>query len=120
MKPFFYAVALLACSAVTTSNPAVAAPNASTTPLAAGAEQHEARLLSAFFGLDNDLPFVANALCFGASGIEGMPVVLSHTVSPDALAPEQFRIINRSGQMHTPEGSTLRPQMTRENAEQFC
>lgn len=109
MKPFFYAVALLACAEVAAGNPAVAAPNASTPPHAAGGEQHEARLLSAFFGLDNDLPFVANALCFGASGMDGMPVVLSHTVSPDALEPEQFRIITRAGERHTPKCVTLRP-----------
>ena len=28
-----------------------------------GAPQQEGRLLSAFFGLDNDLPFAANRLC---------------------------------------------------------
>ena len=109
MKPFFYAVALLACAEVAAGNPALAAPNASTPPHAAGGEQHEARLLSAFFGLDNDLPFVANALCFGASGMDGMPVVLSHTVEPDALEPEQFQIITRSGERHTPKCVTLRP-----------
>ena len=37
MKPFFYAVALLACAEVAAGNPAVAAPNASTPPHAAGA-----------------------------------------------------------------------------------
>ena len=110
MKPFFYAATLLTCSGVTTINPVVtAAPNASMPPDAAGGEHYEARLLSAFFGLDNDLPFVANALCFGASGMDGMPVVLSHTVSPDALEPEQFRIITRSGERHTPKCVTLRP-----------
>tara|TARA_B100001029_G_C15044663_1_gene446210 strand:+ start:957 stop:1421 length:465 start_codon:yes stop_codon:yes gene_type:complete len=37
-------------------------------------------LLSAFFGLDNALPFRANLLCLGASGLDGMPVVLSRTL----------------------------------------
>jgi hypothetical protein len=69
----------------------------------------EARLLSAFFGLDNDLPFRANALCFGASGADGMPVVLSHTVDPDALEPEQFQVVTRSGEVSTPKCVTLRP-----------
>ena len=47
-------------------------------------------LLSAFFGLDNALPFRANLLCLGASGLDGMPVVLSRTIEPDSLQPEDF------------------------------
>ena len=38
-------------------------------------ESSVARLLSAFFGLDNKLPFRSNRLCLGASGQDGMPVV---------------------------------------------
>ena len=66
-------------------------------------------LLSAFFGLDNALPFAANLLCFGASGDDGMPVVLSHRVSRDSVRPEQFQITTRSGQLKTPKCATLRP-----------
>ena len=68
-----------------------------------------ARLLSAFFGLDNDLPFRANALCLGASGKDGMPVVLSHTVDPDVLQPELFQVVTQSGDARTPKCVTLRP-----------
>lgn len=68
-----------------------------------------ARLLSAFFGLDNTLPFGANRLCLGASGKDGMPVVLSHTVDPETLQPEDFRVVTRSGTEHTPFCLTLRP-----------
>jgi hypothetical protein len=46
-------------------------------PAAQGVNDQQARLLSAFFGLDNGLPFGANRLCLGASGKDGMPVVLS-------------------------------------------
>ena len=66
-------------------------------------------LLSAFFGLDNAMPFVVNLLCFGAAGDDGMPVVLSHRVSSDSVRPEQFQITTRSGQLKTPECATLRP-----------
>jgi hypothetical protein len=66
-------------------------------------------LLSAFFGLDNALPFAVNLLCFGASGDDGMPVVLSHRISSDSLRPEQFQITTRSGQLKTPECASLRP-----------
>ena len=66
-------------------------------------------LLSAFFGLDNAMPFAINILCFGAAGDDGMPVVLSHRISSDSLRPEQFQITTRSGQLRTPECATLRP-----------
>ena len=66
-------------------------------------------LLSAFFGLDNALPFRANLLCLGASGLDGMPVVLSRTIEPDSLQPEDFQIQTKSGVIHSPHCVTLRP-----------
>ena len=76
------------------------------TPVANGQTAH---LLSAFFGLDNGLGVGANRLCQGASGQDGMPVVLSHTVDPGSLDPEDFQIVTRSGIEHTPICVTLRP-----------
>ena len=73
------------------------------------ATRHPARLLSAFFGLDNGLPFRANLLCIGASGQDGMPVVLSHTIDPETLQSEDFQIVTRSGAKRTPHCVTLRP-----------
>ena len=67
------------------------------------------KLLSAFFGLDNAMPFAINILCFGAAGDDGMPVVLSHRVSSDSVRSEQFQITTLSGQLKTPECATLRP-----------
>lgn len=67
------------------------------------------RLLSAFFGLDNKLPFRANLLCLGTSGEDGMPVVLSHTIDPETLQAEDFRVVRRSGAESTPMCATLRP-----------
>lgn len=72
-------------------------------------EPQKAGLLSAFFGLDNGLPRGANNLCPGAAGQDGMPVVLSHTVDPDTLQPEDFRVFTRSGAERTPLCLTLRP-----------
>ena len=66
-------------------------------------------LLSGFFGLDNALPFRANLLCLGASGLDGMPVVLSRTIEPDSLQPEDFQIVTKSGVIHSPRCVTLRP-----------
>ncbi len=78
-------------------------------PVAHAANDRDARPLSAFFGLDNALPLRANRLCLGASGKDGMPVVLSHTVDPESLQPEDFRVVTRSGIERTPICATLRP-----------
>ena len=75
----------------------------------AASADSEARLLSAFFGLDDSLPVGANVLCPGAAGKDGMPVVLSHTVDADTLQSEDFRVVTRSGAGHTPMCVTLRP-----------
>ena len=66
-------------------------------------------LLSAFFGLDNNLPFVANLLCLGAWNKDGMPVVFSHTIDPDSLQAEDFQVLPRSGAVERPQCATLRP-----------
>ncbi len=71
--------------------------------------EQSARPLSAFFGLDNKLPFGANVLCLGAGGEDGMPVVLSHTIKPDSLQAEDFRVVRQSGTTNTPMCVTLRP-----------
>ncbi len=73
------------------------------------ATEQSARPLSAFFGLDNNLPFGANVLCLGARGKDGMPVVMSHTVNPDSVQAEDFRVIRQSGATNTPMCVTLRP-----------
>jgi hypothetical protein len=76
---------------------------------ALGVNDQQARVLSAFFGLDNGLGLGANRLCLGASGKDGMPVVLSHTIDPDTLQPEDFQIVTRSGAERIPHCVTLRP-----------
>ena len=85
-----------------------------------GAADPSPRLLSAFFGLDNGLPFVANRLCLGASGEDGMPVVLSQTVDPATLQPEDFRVVRHSGYSSTPMCVTLRPALIPARQEPFC
>ena len=69
----------------------------------------QGRILSAFFGLDNALPFIVHIICPGGAGKDGMPVVLSHIINPDALKPEQFQIITRNGDVHVPKCVTARP-----------
>ncbi|MXX74452.1 MAG: hypothetical protein F4210_11490 [Holophagales bacterium] len=87
----------------------VAGGLAAMMPVAQAANGETARPLSAFFGLDNALPAGANFLCQGASGQDGMPIVLSHTVDAETLQPGDFRIVTRSGSERTPICSTLRP-----------
>ena len=72
-------------------------------------ETTPARLLSAFYGLDNGLGAGINRICPGASGQDGMPVVLSHTIDPETLQPEDFRVFTRSGTERTPFCVTLAP-----------
>ncbi len=79
------------------------------TPVALDASGQPARLLSAFHGLDNDLPFRAHAFCLGAAGKDGMPVVLSHTVDEETVQAEDFRVFTRSGAESTPLCVTLQP-----------
>jgi hypothetical protein len=83
----------------------------SAGPMFAVAEADEtgdpAALLSAFFGLDNNLPFLANMLCLGASGMDGMPVVLSRTIDPETLQAEDFRIVTASGDERAPHCVTF-------------
>ncbi len=88
----------------------LAAANLATGyPAKLDANDQPARLLSAFFGLDNGLPRGANNLCAGAAGQDGMPIVLSHTIDAKSLQPEDFRVFTRSGYERTPHCLTLRP-----------
>jgi len=84
-------------------------PEPTVMSAAIDANGQPARLLSAFFGLDNGLSLRANLFCLGASGKDGMPVVLSHTIDPETLQPEDFQIVTQSRAVHTPHCVTLRP-----------
>ena len=78
-------------------------------PISETDESSEARLLSAFFGLDNKLPLRSNLLCLGASGQDGMPVVFSHTLNSETLNESDFEVETRSGEVYSPICVTLRP-----------
>jgi len=81
---------------------------ASLAPIAfSSPEPKSARLLSAFFGLDNGIK--GNRICPGGAGQDGMPVVLSHIVDPDTLQPEDFRVYTRSGVESVPLCVSLLP-----------
>ncbi len=99
-------VILLASTTLSGAGTAQAAGQAPTQP---DSQSQSPRLLSAFFGLDNALPARANALSAGASGQDGMPVMLSRTIDPETLQPEDFTVVTRSGAEHRPIFVTLRP-----------
>ncbi|MEL6169277.1 MAG: hypothetical protein AAFR35_11330 [Pseudomonadota bacterium] len=57
-----------------------------------------AELLSAFFGLDNGLPRLASrAICRGAFGKDGMPVIFSTEIDHATMQAGDFRVTTASG-----------------------
>ena len=82
---------------------------AAAKPSHVSVNDHPSRLLSAFFGLDDSLPFRANILCLGAWQKDGMPVIFPQTLDPQSLQAEDFKVTTRSGAQKTPVCVTLRP-----------
>jgi len=64
-------------------------------PRAGGGQS--ADLLSAFFGLDNALPFLARLICRGAPGKDGMPVIFSTEIDHATMQAGDFRVTTASG-----------------------
>lgn len=86
---------------------ALFAAGCSDTPTASGSDT---RILSAFFGLDDGLPTVVNALCDGrGGGMDGMPAVFAGRVVRETLDPGDFSVETRSGRALTPICATLAP-----------
>ena len=56
-----------------------------------------AELLSAFFGLDNDLPLMSRRICRGAPGKDGMPVIFSTEIDHTTMQAGDFRVTTASG-----------------------
>ncbi len=63
------------------------------------ANGQSAELPSAFFGLDNGLLRVANRICRGASGQDGMPVIFSTEVDHTTLQAGDFQVTTQSGRV---------------------
>jgi len=69
-----------------------------------------ARLLVAFFGLDNKLPKVADrGVCKGAGGKDGMPVVFSHEIDVSTMQAGDFKVTTASGKIGQVLCATLAP-----------
>ena len=69
----------------------------------------DAKVLTAFFGRDNDLPFVAFRLYRGAPGKSGMPIVFSEEVDPGTLDNTDFEVTTANGEKFDVEFATLNP-----------
>lgn len=84
-----------------------------TTPdssLPREANSRSAELLSAFFGLDDNLPRTANVgICEGAGGADGMPVIFSTEIDPDTMQAGDFQITTASGKIGSLACATLNP-----------
>ena len=69
-----------------------------------------ARLLSAFFGLDDALPGLSNfVICDGAGGKDGMPVIFSHEIDFSTLQAGDFKVTTQSGSIGEITCITLAP-----------
>ena len=72
--------------------------------------KNSAVLLSAFFGLNDALPFLAGrVICEGAAGEDGMPVVFSHELNVQTVQPGDFKITSASGSAGEVRCVTLAP-----------
>ena len=101
MKPNYLAAGLVACLAFPSLGLAdvTSFELADTTAgkeLPRAADGRSADLLSAFLGLDS-MPRQANAICRGAMGLDGMPVIFSTEIDHTTLQAGDFRVISRSG-----------------------
>jgi len=70
----------------------------------------QAGLISAFFGLDDALPKVADrGIWPGAGGTDGMPVIFSHEIDYKTMQAGDFRVTTASGKVGEILAVTLAP-----------
>lgn len=74
-------------------------------------QKREAKVLSAFFGLDNALPRTAIGISPKAPGKDGMPVVFSHELDPTTLEASDFKIKTSKGAFYNVDVASFRPAM---------
>lgn len=69
----------------------------------------KAKMLSAFFGLDNAMPQRAMGIWLQAPGKDGMPLVFSHEIDPETLNANVFQITTQKGQKLSVAFATFKP-----------
>ncbi|WP_430817887.1 hypothetical protein [Carboxylicivirga sp. RSCT41] len=72
-------------------------------------QDREARLLTAFFGRDSDLPLLTYLLSPKAPGKDGMPLVFSQEIDPETLDVSDFEITTFDGSVYKADDATLKP-----------
>ena len=72
-------------------------------------QTREAKMLSAFFGLDNALPPRSRLIWKGAPGKDGMPIVFSHEIDPSTLDAADFQVRTQKGEVLGIEHVSYRP-----------
>lgn len=90
-----------------TTGPTTTVAEATTTGPAVDPVAGDLALLSAFFGLDDALPPISEALCAGAPGMDGLVVVVNHRLT--SVTSDQFEVVTKSGARRTPMCATLAP-----------
>ena len=74
------------------------------------AQGRQASLLSAFYGLDDDLPRGSNfVICEGAAGKDGMPIIFSHEIDVSTMQAGDFSVTTASGKIGEITCVTLAP-----------
>lgn len=69
----------------------------------------EAKMLSAFFGLDDALNQKARLIWRKAPGKDGMPIVFSHEIDPTTLDASDFQIKTQQGEIRGVEFVSYKP-----------
>ena len=69
----------------------------------------EAKILSAFFGLDNALPKTAIGISPKAPGKDGMPIIFSHELEPSTLDASDFKVKTSNGKSFKVDVVTFKP-----------
>ncbi len=72
-------------------------------------KEREAKILSAFFGLDNDMPLRSAGIWRNAPGKDGMPLVFSHEINPATLDISDIQISMQNGNKIFPSFVTFKP-----------
>jgi len=76
------------------------------------ADSEPVRILSAYFGLDDQLigpPRIGLKRCSKDDRIDGMPLVISHEINPTTLDPRDFVVVTALGERHIPNCAQLEP-----------
>ena len=69
----------------------------------------EAKILTAFFGLDNGLTQRTRVIYRKAPGKDGMPLVFSHELEPNTLDGADFEVITEKGDVILVEAASFQP-----------